>query len=1325
MATLVLSAVGGVLGGLVGGPIGAIIGRAIGGLAGAAVDNAVLGAMAPTQHVEGPRLKDLQVMASTEGAPIPRIYGTVRIAGQVIWATRLEEEVHTQTSGGGKGGGPKVTTTTYSYFANFAVGLCEGPVARINRIWADGKPLDLDGIVWRFHPGTETQAPDPLIAAKEGLENTPAYRGLAYVVFERLPLEDFGNRIPQLTFEVVRPVDGVADAVRAVDIIPGSGEFFCAPEPVRRLDAPGADVYENVHGDTARTDWQVSMDQLQAACRNLDAVAFVVSWFGDDLRCGRCTVRPKVEVASKYNLPPAYQWSVSGLTRGRAATVSLHDGRPAFGGTPTDAAVIAAIRDLKARGLAVTFYPFVMMDIPAGNALPDPWTGSAGQPPYPWRGRITCDPAPGRPGTPDGTDAAAAQVAAFVGTVRPEHFRIEGDRVIYSGPDEWSYRRFVLHNAWLCKAAGGVEAFLVGSELCGLTAIRDAAGGYPFVEALRQLAADVKSILGPGCKVSYAADWSEWSGHDMGGGRFVFHLDPFWADPNVDFIGIDNYLPLADWRDGLDHRDAEAGALCVYDVDYLKANVAGGEYYDWYYASPADRDAQIRTPITDGAYGRPWVWRRKDILNWWKSLHYDRPDGTEKATPTPWRPQGKPVWFTEAGCPAVDKGANQPNVFYDPKSSESALPHYSNGRRDDAMQLAYVRAMTEYWSAPGDHNPVSAAYGGPMVEPSRIFFWAWDARPWPWFPARGDVWGDVDLHETGHWLNGRLGAAAVEEIVRAVCADWQVDFPIEVEPTGAVVTGFVIDRPMTARGAIEQLGRVFGFDAVTSGDRIAFRRRHRRPVRTVTRDDLADADAGDGTRDGGAGPLYEIVRQDAAERPKALALAYFEAGNDHQPAVVRARADAGGAIVPSAQVAPVEQVQVAAAMPQSLAGSRAAVMLAEAAAADETLAFALGPDHLDLEPGDVITFVEGDGTARTWRLKRVNDEGPLRRCEAVRHVPEALEPPPWPSRRMRTGWRVPPVAPAVMVMDIPRLRDDLPAERPCAAAFARPWRGTVVMERQRAGLWGSATLLEVPAVMGELLDPLPAARPWIFDRAHAVRVRLFGTGQLLSVDALALFSGANAAAIGDPTTGLFEIVQFMQAELVAASTWRISMLLRGQRGSDPEIADHPAGSRFVLLAPEHVVPAAGFGVADIDATVTLRAGPAGTDPASDVWRTFAVPFAARGLRPLAPVHLKRRVLPGGDWRLEWIRRSRAMDAADAWGRTEPPLDEAFERYVVHIGDGTRMVREIVTDTPQALWSATDQAADFPAGMPADVVVRVAQVSETFGPGAPTERRFAT
>ena len=123
----------------------------------------------------------------------------------------------------------------------------------------------------------------------------------------------------------------------------------------------------------------------------------------------------------------------------------------------------------------------------------------------------------------------------------------------------------------------------------------------------------------------------------------------------------------------------------------------------------ADRLSQTRTPITDGL-GKPWVWRAKDIWNWWSNHHYDRPDGGESATATAFVPTAKPIVFTELGCPAIDKGANQPNVFYDPKSSESALPYFSGGGRDDLMQRRFLEAHAAFW-AEAANNPVSPLTG--------------------------------------------------------------------------------------------------------------------------------------------------------------------------------------------------------------------------------------------------------------------------------------------------------------------------------------------------------------------------------------------------------------------------------------------------------------------------------------------------------------------------------------------------------------------------------------------------------------------------------------
>src|SRR5690606_5862867 len=162
-------------------------------------------------------------------------------------------------------------------------------------------------------------------------------------------------------------------------------------------------------------------------------------------------------------------------------------------------------------------------------------------------------------------------------------------------------------------------------------------------------------------------------------GELFFHLDPLWAHPDIDFIGIDNYMPLSDWRDGDDHLDALWDRIG--NPAYLEANVCGGEGYDWYYASDADREVQRRTPITDGRYDEAWVWRYKDLKSWWQNLHYDRPDGVRSRQATAWVPGSKPIWFTEYGCAALDKATNQPNKFLDAMSSESTLPHFSNGQR--------------------------------------------------------------------------------------------------------------------------------------------------------------------------------------------------------------------------------------------------------------------------------------------------------------------------------------------------------------------------------------------------------------------------------------------------------------------------------------------------------------------------------------------------------------------------------------------------------------------------------------------------------------------
>jgi len=965
MATLVLDAAGAAIGGSIGGAIlgvsAATIGGFVGSTIGSVVDSWIVSSLAPTQRIEGPRLDSLRITSSTEGAVIPRVYGRMRMGGNVIWATDFREETKTTTQGGGKGGGGggKVKTTEYLYYASFAVALCEGPITGIGRIWADGKLLDTAGITWRWYPGDEAQAADPFIAAKMGAANTPAYRGTAYVAFEELPLGNYGNRLPQLSFEVFRPLadpDTAEGLTQAVTMIPASGEFTYSTTGIRK-GSGGAQIPENLNALSDTADMVVALDRLQAMAPKVESVSLVVAWFGSDLRAGDCTIRPGVEVPDKTTSPQT--WSVNGVSRSAAHLVSRDDqNRPVYGGTPADFAVVEAIKEMKARGLRVTFYPFILMDVPPGNTLPNPYSDNAaetGQPAFPWRGRITCSPAADYAVSVDKTATAASQVAAFFGSAGPSDFTVLGETVSWTGaPGDWGLRRMVLHYAHLCAAAGGVDAFLIGTEMRGLTTIRSGASAYPAVQGFRDLAADVPSILGAGTAISYAADWSEYFGHQPGegSGDVFFHLDPLWADGNVDFVAIDNYMPLSDWRDGFEHLDATEGWPAIYDRAYLQANIAGGEGCDWFYASAADRSAQVRTPITDGGEagsatgpsdppnGKPWVFRYKDLRAWWTNAHYDRPGGVESGTPTAWVPESKPIWFTELGCPAIDRGTNQPNVFFDPKSSESFVPHFSRGWRDDAIQRAYLEA-TYLWWGEGANNPVSSVYGGRMVHVPECAAWTWDARPYPFFPALTDVWTDGANWRLGHWLTGRLGAVSLAALVRHLCM--RAGMPedrIDVAGLWGAVEGYAIGALESPRASITTLARHFGFDAVETEGVIRFVMRGRAAVATVSPDDLVAARDGD---------VLELTRGQETELPQALKWQIARADEDYEAAQVEARR----ITVDTTRIAS-ESFPMA--VPPEEAERRCRRALMEGWTGRESAVFRLPPSRLALDPADVVSW---------------------------------------------------------------------------------------------------------------------------------------------------------------------------------------------------------------------------------------------------------------------------------------------------------------------------------------------------------------------------------
>ena len=1313
MATLILGTLGSTLGGAflpsIGPLSGAVIGRAAGAIAGRYIDQSLFAASGQPRVLEGPRLKDLEVTTSTEGKPIIRAYGRVRVAGEMIWATKFEEDVITrrQSSGGssgGKGGGSSsgstVTSKEYRYYANFAIALAEGPINRIGRVWANGNDLNLADFNHRIYKGNETQTPDSLIEAKEGTGNAPAYRGLAYIVFERMPLARFGNRIPQFNFEIHRQLDDFEQSIAAIGLIPSSGEYVYEPSELTRDLTFGVTQPKNTHTHQGESDWHVSLDHLQEDIPNAKNVSLFVSWFGTDLRAEQCELRPGVDNRDKKII--GRTWSVSNETRSTAHLISLNEGRSAYGGTPSDETIVNAITDLKARGLKVTFNPFILMDIKASNALPDPYSTNPNQPHYPWRGRITVNPASGLPGTPDKTATANAQLQSLIGTATPQDFSVNGTTVTYTGPAEWSLRRMLLHYAHLCASAGGVDSFILCSELRGLTTIRDENNTYPFVNALEAIAADIKSIMGGNTKLTYGADWSEYFGHQPSDGTndVYFHLDPLWSSSNIDAVGIDCYWPLSDWRQGSQHEDAST-ASSLYERDYLQSNIEGGEGYDWYYANEEDRTNQIRSAITDGA-GKPWVFRYKDIQSWWKNQHYNRPGGVESTTPTNWLPESKPIWFIEAGCPAVHFGSNQPNLFVDPKSAESAVPYFSDGSRDDYIQRRYIDAIINYFTPGGEgfgeeNNPISSVYSDRMLDPERIYIYTWDARPYPAFPANTDIWGDGDNWLRGHWLNGRTGSLSLSALVAQIMEDYQFT-EYSVPNLNGIVEGYMIDRVMSAREALQPLELAFFFDSFASEGTIKFKHRGTGTTNlTLTPDDLVEP-APDK-------PLYEVTRKQETELPRSAKINFIDGNHSYKTRTLEGQQTLGKTKRVATATLPIvmETNKV-----QSLANK----WVQESWAAREQGSFALPPSLMALEPTDIINLNTGISQTKL-RISEIKDET-ARHCEAI-----SIDPTLYEDTIATTSLPENPLPDiygptSALFLDLPLLGGNETEHTAHLGAFQDPWPGEVAFYRSSED--DNYTLnqtVNAPAITGRLLTNLNSGPIGRWDYANDISIEL-DSGSLSSVSDISVLGGNNLAAI-QHDNGLWEVIQFQTSTLIAEQQYSLTKLLRAQAGTEDAMAMTASqGARFVLI--DEALAEVNMSLNEINLEQFWRYGPAPYVIGHPAYQTEQITFTGRGLRPLRPVHIKG-VAQGGDLIITWIRQSRI--GGDMWEPEEIPLSETTEAYDIEILNNNTPVRTAMTNSPSYTYTADDQISDWGSAQ-STYHVRVYQRSETYGRGGAGE-----
>ncbi len=644
-------------------------------------------------------------------------------------------------------------------------------------------------------------------------------------------------------------------SLTGVHLLPATGEFtydtlpyigaragVSEMIPINTYYAPGGE----------KTDYSYSIDQLQASHPECTTVSLVCSWFCDGVTAGACDVYPSTtylganltgpasgqeygyfeqsntaapipaRLMSGAPAPSPNNWLCSSLNQNSPGIIPIPvnaDGSYWYGGTPSDDSLVRCIRDLKSRGFKIVFYPFLLMT-------------SDGQP---WRGRISY--------SPDVSAAATDAVGAFLGSAEPSQFTPDFTNltVAYSGsPTDWTFRRMILHYANLMAVAGGINLFVIGSELRGLETIRgpgwtlagttDGGGhaiwDYPFVAGLTQLAADVRSVFdGAGYAknattlqnlIAYSADWSSWMGWQHAGANGQWpHLDSLFASSDIDFVSFDNYLPLTDWTTaadgaldgGLDAVNWQApvsaswppfdpnavgyglsGAPTIYSKPYIKANIEGGQYFNWFYSSgasgghgtaygpdPNGSGLMVTVPTGDRLtqtreryYPNQQILANKQLRWWWNNPHqavYDDGDGSgwsPHGPTTEWVANSKPIITLEYGVPACDKATNQPNVFYAPASSESATAWWSIWQevpgggylplRDDTIGEIALDAIHEYWVTDTPSNNESVG-GVVMLQWAFCCVWTWDARPFPTFPLMNEVWGDAANWQAGNWFS--------------------------------------------------------------------------------------------------------------------------------------------------------------------------------------------------------------------------------------------------------------------------------------------------------------------------------------------------------------------------------------------------------------------------------------------------------------------------------------------------------------------------------------------------------------------------------------------
>jgi hypothetical protein len=395
-------------------------------------------------------------------------------------------------------------------------------------------------------------------------------------------------------------------------------------------------------------------------------------------------------------------------------------------------------------------------------------------------------------------------------------------------------------------------------------------------------------------------------------------------------------------------------------------------------------------------------------------------------------------------------------------------------------------------------------------------------------------------------------------------------------------------------------------------------------------------------------------------------------------------------------------------------------ILASAWVERDSFAVFLPPSFLRLDPGDVVDVEKiSDPLVATLRLRLTEIDlsgGWLLRLKGV-----ADDPIVWQTNHL-TGAPTPASPQTGIPFEVPSqgFYLNLPALSAedgqtgafwlgAAPAWSLPntkWRGAVIYRSGDGVLFADYTAVTTAALWAKATTVLSGHERWgVWDEDNVLDVLVQSPGlEFESRTELEALDGANLLLVGQ------EIIQFVEAEQLGPSEWRLSKLLRGRRGTEWAMSTHQVGEAVLVLDQATLTRVSNLDEARLSRF--YRAVSIGSDPSLPT----AVAFTneAASLKPYAPVHIQGSRNGGGDLTITWIRRTRF---SGEWrDLVDVPLNETSEAYEVDVLDGAgQVVRTLSNTSPSITYTAADQTTDFGAPQSA-IEIAVYQVSAGVGRG---------